>query len=136
MANRQPGLLGRLWVSLGFLLAGNAFALGDGVPVHVSITLNGPQDQRCISQSLSEHAQAEVQVACSSGQFVGIEPAAGKPFTGTHGSAYRYRLPLTANVGGGVLTQGDSWLGGGTITALRIYNVNGSDGPLEMLVSF
>ena len=26
--------------------------------------------------------------------------------------------------------------GTGTVTALRIYNANGTDGPLEMLVSF
>ncbi|MCG2594918.1 hypothetical protein LZ009_19235 [Ramlibacter sp. XY19] len=136
MAASRHRLLDALWVSLGFMVAGNALALGESAPLRVSITLNGPQDQRCISLSLSEHTQAEVRVVCSTGQFVDIEPAAGKQFTGTHGSAYRYRLPMAANFGGSLLTPGDAYVGGGTITALRIYNVNGSDGPLEMLVSF
>jgi hypothetical protein len=135
MTRRQRLLLGVPWAA-SWLIALPAHALGDGAGLVVSVQLNGAQDQRCISQTLSARTQAEVQVACSTGQFVDIEPADGKPFLGTQGNAFRYRIPFTSQMGGWLVANADAYLGAGTITALRIYNVNGSEGPVELLVSF
>lgn len=136
MPNKQRMLLGLLGTLFGMFVTAPAIALGDGASMRVTINLNAPQHQRCISQSMSQQANAEVRVVCQTGQFVEIEPAPGKPFTGTHGDAFRYHLPFSANLGGTLVASTGAYLGAGTITALRIYNVNGADGPLEMLVSF
>lgn len=90
----------------------------------------------CISQTLSEKTNATVQVACNSGQFVSIAPRPGSRFIGTHGGAYRYKLD--AGRFHGLIPSGEPFpfAGNGTITALRIYNTDGNDGPLELLVSF
>ncbi|MDB5966764.1 MAG: hypothetical protein JWQ72_3264 [Polaromonas sp.] len=86
----------------------------------------------CISQTLSEQTNSMVQVACGNGQFVNISPIPGRPFLGTHGGAFRYNFSgLTSAFG-----TDSPYTGGGTVTALRIYNANGRDGPLEVLVSF
>lgn len=133
---KQQCLRALLWLASGLAVASPAFALGDGAALRVTVSLNGPQEPRlCVSQSLSEDTHAEVRVVCQTGQFVAIEPAPGKPFAGSHGSAYRFHLPFTV-VGGALVANADPYLGAGTITALRVYNVNGGDGPLEMLVSF
>lgn len=90
----------------------------------------------CISQTLSEQTSALVQVACQTGQFVSITPIPGRPFLGTHGGAFRYGFNGNNVSGGSMFNAGNPYIGAGTITALRIYNADGSDGPLEMLVSF
>jgi len=119
-----------LGCALGFL--GSAVAMGAGGAFQVTIEVARAAD-RCTSAALSTATHAEVQVVCATGQFVGIEPAPGKPFLGTHGAAFRYVLDL----GGFVPTE---WLLGadqnGTVTSLRVYNVHAQGGPLEMLVSF
>ena len=133
---KQLWLLALLWLAFCVSVARPAHALGDGGVFAVTVTLNAPQGpSRCVSEWMSDRTQAEVRVVCQTGQFVAIEPAQGKPFLGTHGSAYRFHLPFTV-VGGALVANADPHLGAGTITALRIYNVNGGDGPLEMLVSF
>lgn len=134
------------------LFAGLAAAgTGSGF-FNVSITLSNPgavappspgapgvspsQPAVCISETLSEQTNALVRVACGTGQFVSITPFPGKRFLGTHGGAFRY------STGAGMFSAalqsvaGNPYIGTGTVTALRIYNANGSDGPLEMLVSF
>lgn len=136
MPNKQRMLLGSLGPLFGMFMTAPAAALGDGAPMRVTINLTSPQHQRCISQSLSQQANAEVRVICETGQFVEIEPLPGRPFIGSHGDAFRYNLPFTANLGGTLVATTGAYLGAGTITGLRIHNVNGADGPLEMLVSF
>ncbi|MCY1165935.1 MAG: hypothetical protein V4455_17720 [Pseudomonadota bacterium] len=135
-----------LGVFAQFCAAGTSTGL-----VTVHITLNNPNSipappvagggtstasDVCISKSLSEQANALVQVVCSTGQFVSISPVPGKPFLGTHGGAFRYDFVGDRLSGAGPLDAGNPYIGTGTVTALRIYNANGSDGPLEMLVSF
>lgn len=121
------------------LLSAFCFAGQASSSFNVQIALNQPgsgsQAGICVSQTLSEQTNALVKVVCSSGQFVSIVPRPGKPFLGLHGGAFRYtygggHLPTSPNSNGGFHP------GTGTVTALRIYNATGSDGPLEMLVSF
>jgi hypothetical protein len=90
----------------------------------------------CISQTLSEQTNAMVQVICGTGQFVSIMPSPGKPFLGTHGGAFRYNFDGGKVSGVQLLDAVSAFTGAGTVTALRIYNANGSDTALEMLVSF
>ncbi|MES2911659.1 MAG: hypothetical protein V4718_09740 [Pseudomonadota bacterium] len=90
----------------------------------------------CISKTLSEQTNSLVQIVCKTGQFVSITPLPGKPFLGTHGGAFRYSFSGNKLSGGSIYGAGAPNIGAGTVTALRIYNANGSDGPLEMLVSF
>ncbi len=94
-----------------------------------------PPSGICTSASASGSTNATVRVVCSSGQFVSIEAAPGQPFAGTHGAAHRFNfgpgLPLPAMAAAFGMN-----IGAGTVTALRILNVNGLDAPLEMLVSF
>ncbi|MGE0332640.1 MAG: hypothetical protein AB7P37_18335 [Ramlibacter sp.] len=94
-----------------------------------------PPSGICTSASASGATNATVRVVCSSGQFVSIEAAPGQPFAGTHGAAHRFNfgpgLPLPAMAAAFGMN-----IGAGTVTALRILNVNGLDAPLEMLVSF
>lgn len=90
----------------------------------------------CVSQTLSEQTNSLVQVVCKTGQFVSITPLPGKPFLGTHGGAFRYSVNANNVSGLTMFNAAGVNNGAGTVTALRIYNANGSDGPLEMLVSF
>ncbi len=102
-----------------------------GFAVHIRLDRSG----LCISEALSEETNALVSVTCSRGQFVNIAPAPDKPFLGTHGGAFRFyfdaqdRLAMAPH-------QFFPYSGVGTITALRIYNADGQDGPLEMMVTF
>lgn len=90
----------------------------------------------CVSQTLSEQTNSLVQIVCKTGQFVSITPLPGKPFLGTHGGAFRYSFSGNRLAGGSMFDANGASIGAGTVTALRIYNANGTDGPLEMLVSF
>ena len=90
----------------------------------------------CVNESLSQQNNALVRVVCATGQFVSIEPAPGKPFLGTHGGAFRFNMGADTFTALGSSGFGNPYLGAGTVTGLRIYNANGADGPLEMLVSF
>jgi hypothetical protein len=144
----------RLWTSaLTLLCSGTASAATGAAFLTVTINLNGPalvpaasspqatvapatNRQICVSQTLSEQNNALVQVTCATGQFVSITPIPGRPFLGTHGGAFRYRFDSGKSSGGGQSGQDNPFVGTGTVTALRIYNADGSGGPLEMLVSF
>ena len=125
-------------LGLSASLAATACIAGSGAgQFGVIIVLNPPsQSGVCVSQTSSEQTNALVRIVCTTGQYVSIIPIPGKPFLATHGGAFRYNLQ------GGqystVLPAGANsfYPGAGTVTALRIYNANGSDGPLEMLVSF
>lgn len=94
-----------------------------------------PPNGICTSQSASNATQAVVRVVCSSGQFVSIESAPGRPFVGVHGGAFRFNfgpgLPAPA-----LASNFNLGIGAGTVTALRIVHTGGSQSPLEMLVSF
>ncbi|NMM05584.1 hypothetical protein [Polaromonas sp.] len=102
------------------------------------IRLSGGWSQVCISEALSEQANALVRVVCGEEQFVAITPLPGKAFFATHGAALRYYLDpgfagkMVSALGGNSATH----IGAGTVTVLPIYNASGADGPLEMLVSF
>lgn len=93
----------------------------------------------CISQSLSEKTNAVVRVVCSSGQFVSISANPNARFLGTHGGAFRYVLsPTTIYSNSQLIDQGSSefYPGSGTVTAWRVYNVDGSEKLLEVLLTF
>lgn len=104
-------------------------------------TSNGTSNGICVSQSLSEQANAVVRVLCGTRQFVSITPNPSARLLGSHGGAFNYVLgpgktgsePLS---GGNLAQSKDFYPGTGTVTALRIYNVDGSDGPLEVLLTF
>lgn len=102
--------------------------------IHVNITMTR-HSGICLSETLSAGVNASVWVVCETGQFVDITPVPGRPFAGVHGGAYRYNF----SSGQGYVpasNSADPFAGAGTVTALRIYNADSSDGPLELLVSF
>lgn len=145
----------RTWLAIvASLWAGLAAAGTGSTSLTVNITLHDPNavvpsipggsppgtlpiapKSVCISETLSEQTNGMVRVVCGTGQFVSISPFPGKPFLGTHGGAFRYTLG-PGGFTGLLAGQAMPYTGAGTVTALRIYNANGSDGPLEMLVSF
>ncbi len=90
----------------------------------------------CTSQTLSDSAQATVRVMCSTGQFVSIEPAPGRPFAGSHGGAYRFNFGPGLPFASGLASAGATQLGAGTVTSLRVMNLSSRESPVEMLVSF
>ena len=114
----------------------------------VNITLTGMGDNTasqsppgvCISETLNEQTNALVRVVCGTGQFVSITANPNARFLGTHGGAFRFVLnPGNTSSDQQVSGQGrsyDFYPGTGTVTALRIYNVNGSEGPLEVMLTF
>ncbi|MFI5444142.1 hypothetical protein [Polaromonas sp. UC242_47] len=141
-----------LWIALGLALMANFCAAATSTgsfSVGITLTQAGSVTPRtgggsgastiasgvCISETLNERTNALVRVVCGTGQFVSITPFPGKPFLGTHGGAFRYDLGV-GNASPATANSASPLLGAGTVTALRIYNANGSDGPLEMLVSF
>lgn len=94
----------------------------------------------CISQTLSGQTNAVVRVVCRTGQFVSITANPNARFLGTHGGAFnyvvtagnRYSDPLqNSEVGASGFYPGT-----GTVTAWRIYNANGSEELLEVLLTF
>lgn len=94
----------------------------------------------CISQTLSERTNAMVRVVCGTRQFVSITANPNARFLGTHGGAFnyvvtagnRYSDPLqNSEVGASGFYPGT-----GTVTAWRIYNANGSEELLEVLLTF
>ncbi len=123
-----------------------------GVPVgaatanatfNVNITLNpsvvdvGVGVGVCVSSTLSAQTNALVKVVCGSDQFVSIEPLQGKPFLGTHGGAHRYVFAPNTVIPYALLPgEPDPHTGRGTITSLRVLNVNALHDRLELLVSF
>ena len=94
----------------------------------------------CISETLSERTNALVRVVCGTGQFVSITANPNSRFLGSHGGAFRFVLnPVNTNSDSQFVGQGranDFYPGTGTVTAWRIYNVNDSEGPLEVLLTF
>ncbi len=133
-----------LWAGVAIAGTGSAF-------LTVNIRLNDPDviqpapvtggstavaSDVCVSKTLSEQTNSLVQIVCKTGQFVSITPLPGKPFLGTHGGAFRYSFSGNRLAGGSMFDANGASIGAGTVTALRIYNANGTDGLLEMLVSF
>ncbi len=96
----------------------------------------------CVSQTLSEQTIAVVRVVCGTGQFVSITANPNARFLGTHGGAPRFVLSQgSASSGSQIVGQGrtnDFYPGTGTVTysSVLIYNVSGTDGPFEMMVTF
>lgn len=106
---------------------------------NVNITLNPSVVDVgvCVSSTLSAQTNALVKVVCGSDQFVSIEPLPGKPFLGTHGGANRYVFAPNTVIPYALLPgEPDPHTGRGTITSLRVLNVNALHDRLELLVSF
>ena len=97
------------------------------------------QQQKCTSETLSQQANALVQVVCRSGNFVSIDPAPGKPFLGTQGGAFRYYFGVGSS-GATPLAVVDRtlspYVGYGTVTGLRVFNPYGAEDPFEFVVSY
>lgn len=120
--------------ALAALLVGTAsFADTITGSFHVNISMTS-RPGLCLSESLSAATNASVQVVCQSGQFVSIDPSPGRAFLGVHGGAFRYFLLPSGStlLGGGI----SPFMGKGTVTELRLYNVGSPDEPLEVLISF
>jgi hypothetical protein len=102
-----------------------------------NVTINmGLTRQTCTSTALSQQTNATVTVVCSTGQFVSIESVPNRSFAGTHGGAHRFVF-ATNTVSPAVWTgESDLFMGAGTITSLRVLNLNAYQDRLEMLVSF
>ena len=91
----------------------------------------------CTSEAQSLKSGILVWVLCSSGQFVTIEPLAGRSFAGTYENPYRSNLGLD----GSVLPD---WVRQttirpprmGSVTALRLAPHKQLESPHQMLVSF
>lgn len=94
----------------------------------------------CISQTLSEQTNAVVRVVCATGQFVSIAANPNARYLGTNGGAFRFVLSANDTTSDAQLLgqerTNDFYPGVGTVTAWRIYNVNGSDEPFEILLTF
>ena len=94
----------------------------------------------CISQTLSEQTNAVVRVVCGTNQFFSITANPKVRFLGTHGGAFNYvaiagsRYPVPMQTSDG--DENGFYPGTGTATAWRIYNVNGSEELLEVLLTF
>ena len=90
----------------------------------------------CTGQTLLSGPGATVNVVCSLGQYVTIEPLVRPPFLFGEGGEQRFSFgpgsPLPRSLGGRL----NMLLPTGTVTALRILNVSNLVSPLEMLVSF
>jgi hypothetical protein len=128
-----------LWQSA---LAGSASGNFD---VHIRLTMPSGTDKSlvppvlptglCISESMGQAAQALVTVVCTTGQFVSITPVYSNPYTGTHGGAHPFVL-----VRGGAEPPKNSrftpYTGSGTVTSVRVLNLSGREGRLEVQVVF
>jgi hypothetical protein len=91
----------------------------------------------CISSTLSAQTNALVQVVCASNQFVSIEARPGRPFVGTHGGAHRFVFSPGTVIPFDLLYRSDiSDISSGTITALRVFNLQRYKDRLELMVSF
>lgn len=90
----------------------------------------------CTGQTLVNGPGATVNVVCSLGQYVTIEPLVRPPFLFDDGGEQRFSFgpasPLPRSLGGRL----NSVLPVGTVTALRILDISALASPLEMLVSF
>lgn len=121
---------------LAGLVAVPADAATANAMFNVNITLNPPDIGVCVSSTLSAQTNALVKVVCGSDQFVSIEPVQGKPFLGTHGGAYRYVFAPNTVIPYSLLGESDPHIGSGTVTSLRVLNLNALHDRLELLVSF
>jgi hypothetical protein len=123
-----------LLAAMGHCLAGTAAGVFD---VRIVLDKPGhspPPTGLCISSTLSAQTNAIVRVVCATGQFVSIESAPGSPFVGTHGGAHRYILGTA--VPPSLQGEDDLQMGAGTVTALRVINLNAQQDRLELWVSF
>ncbi|MDB5941586.1 MAG: hypothetical protein JWQ13_1152 [Ramlibacter sp.] len=117
-------------LAFGFLTTAVAGTASGAFVVQIRLDGSG----LCLSQALSEETNALVSVTCSGGQFVSIAPAPDKPFAGTQGGAFRFHFEPLAKLR--LLSGPPVPFGAGTVTALRVYNSDGGDGAVEMMVSF
>ena len=131
----------RLVLALAALSVSFNCAAGSGTGAFsVNITLSNPgapgtppPSGVCISQTLSDLTGALVQVLCSTGQFVSINPKPGAPFI-AHGGAYSYYLSV--GTGSRIAGLGRLPSGTATVTEYRVFTVDEANGTIDMLVGF
>lgn len=112
----------------------------------VRLTVSG---EKCTSETVSATAEAVVQVICSSGPFVTIEPANPRPraaalaptVSGASGGAFRYVIgsPEAALAGFVPLATTDgttAYPPEGTVTGFRVVGDSVADNHFELLISF
>ena len=90
-----------------------------------------PSPESCVSSAVGHASNAEVQVLCTPGQFVNIQPATS-PGTGLAGGAARVAGAMEY----GSLVPDRTLYGAGEITSLRVLSLREDGRWLEMLVSF
>jgi hypothetical protein len=126
------------WLGAGLLALGVGSSTA-GTASHdfqVQVRLTPASTGLCISQSLSQQTNATVTVTCRDREFVSIEATARRAYGFTHGGAYRFVMPS------GYFSIGQLWrdhpqgVGIGTVTALRVMQLQDVDDRLELLVSF
>lgn len=131
------------------LAVGNAATSGGQLSVNITVTASGGAGANtaaqsapgvCISKTLSQRSNALVRVVCKSGQFVSITANPNARFLGVNGGAHQYVLNTDMQRSGsltGLLGQSNDFNPGtGTVTAWQVYNVDGSDTPFEVLLTF
>ena len=142
---KKAHMLKKLLHGICLLLAGVACSANQSSSGFLVLVNLNPQTSAfsqgvCINQSLSEKTNAVVRVVCGSGQFVSITANPNARFLGTHGGAFRYVLsPATIYSNSQSIDQGsllDFYPGSGTVTAWHVYNVDGSEKLLEVLLTF
>ena len=127
--------------SVNITLAGTDTDTGPGKSAGENTAAQSPPGV-CISQTLSEQNNAVVRVVCGTGQFVSITANPDARFLGTNGGAPRFvlsqsRASASSQIAGQNRTN-DFYPGTGTVTysSVLFYNISGTDGPFEMLVTF
>ncbi|WP_428565755.1 hypothetical protein [Ramlibacter sp.] len=87
----------------------------------------------CTSGTRSSGGGTQVRVVCSSGQYVNIQPAPGFDSASLRTRAFRYEFgPETAEQS---FDDGPE-LSAGSVTGVHMSNIDDSDGPVQMVVSF
>lgn len=90
----------------------------------------------CTSYSQGQNSTLVIRVACTTGQFVSIEPSPGQSFSGSFLDASRTRFGPNSVISGSAFPGGSLRNASGTLTAVTIQPAPGTTDLLEMLVSF
>jgi hypothetical protein len=105
----------------------------------VAVKMASTSQGVCVSEPLSEQTHAVFQVTCASGHFVSMSPYPGRPFVGTHGSAFQFQLVRLASGVSRRKPTTDAVLQepSAEVTAMRVSSSGTKqDEQVEILVSF
>ncbi len=116
------------------LVAGANASAGFQVAVRMASTSQGV----CVSEPLSEQTHAVFQVTCASGHFVSMSPFPGRPFVGTHGSAFQFHMVRSTSGASRLAPPATSMPEpSAEVTAMRVSSSRAThDEQVEILVSF